>query len=99
MGNFLEFVTSDRRLVILLVLMEDPGYSVNEYVLQTCLEALGHQVSLDRVKTDLEWLAEQGLVAASEVAGVKVARLTGRGADAATGKIIVPGVKRPRPRD
>jgi Fe2+ or Zn2+ uptake regulation protein len=99
MANFSEFVTTDRRLSILLVLMEDPGYSVNEYVLQACLEAVGHRVTLDRVKTDLDWLAEQGLLIVSSVSGVKVAKLTGRGADVASGKVVVPGVKRPRPRD
>jgi len=99
MGNFSEFVTTDRRLSVLLVLMEDPGYSVNEYVLQACLEAIGHRVTLDRVKTDLDWLSEQSLVIVSDVAGVKVAKLTGRGSDVASGKVVVPGVKRPRPRD
>ena len=97
-----ELIDADRRLVMLRVLVEDAGYSQNEYVIQTCLEALGHNVSQDRLRTDLAWLAEQGLITVETVGAnnhalVLVAKLTGRGADVAQGKTIVPGVKRPRP--
>ncbi len=97
MGNFFEFVTADRRLTILKTLQEDPGYSQNIYVLQTCLAALGHETSLDLLKTDLAWLKEQGLVRLDLVAGVMVAKLTTRGDDVASGRTVVPGVKRPSP--
>ena len=96
-GSFAELVTSDIRLVILRCLNEDPGYGSNEAMLQAMLEALGHTVSRDRVRTELAWLAEQGLVTVTAVVGVQVATLTGRGGDAATGRATVPGVKRPRP--
>jgi len=98
MNSFPELVNADRRLVILRILEEDEGYSLNESVIQSVLEALGHSVSRDRVRTDLQWLKEQGLVTVAEVVSVLVATLTARGADAATGRAIVPGVKRPRPR-
>lgn len=96
--QFDELIESDRRLVILRTLEEDPGYTMNESVIQTCLEAIGHSVSRDRVRTDLEWLREQGLVTLADVVSVKVAKLTGRGADVACGRATVPGVKRPRPK-
>lgn len=98
MGDFLELIEADRRLVILRCLSEDAGYSLNESVIQSALVALGHNVSRDRVRTDLEWLKEQGLVNLSQVMGVTVAYITGRGEDAAWGRVTVPGVKRPRPR-
>ncbi len=98
MSSYNDLIESDRRLVILRILEEDPGYSQNESVLQTCLDALGHGVSRDRVVTDLTWLAEQGLVTIEDVMSVKVATLTPRGADAATGRATIPGVKRPGPR-
>ena len=97
MSAFNELVEADRRLVILRVLEEDAGYSQNEYVIQTCVEALGHNVSQDRLRTDLAWLSEQGLITVETISGVRVARLTARGADVAQGKTTVPGVKRPRP--
>ena len=97
MSSFAELVTGDIRLVILRCLNEDAGYYLNESMLQAMLEALGHNVSRDRVRTELAWLAEQGLITVTEVVGVQVATLTQRGADAATGRATVPGVKRPRP--
>jgi Fe2+ or Zn2+ uptake regulation protein len=98
MSSYTALIEEDRHLVILRILEEDPGYSQNEAVLQTCLAALGHNVSRDRVVTDLTWLAEQGLVTIDEVVNVKVATLTARGADTAQGRATVPGVKRPSPR-
>ncbi len=98
MSSYNALIDEDRRLVILRILEEDPGYSQNESVLQTCLDALGHSVSRDRVVTDLTWLAEQGLVTIEDVMSVKVATLNARGADAAMGRATVPGVKRPNPR-
>ncbi len=91
------FVEEDRRLVILRTLEEDPGYSMNESVIQSVLASFGHNVSRDRVRQDLAWLAEQGLVRLETVVSVQVATLTGRGADVATGRARVPGVKRPSP--
>ena len=97
MTTFRDLIDEDRRLVILRTLEEDPGYSLNESVIQSCLDALGHKVGRDRVRTDLAWLRDQGLIDLQEVVSVMVATLTGRGADVAAGKTTVPGVKRPRP--
>ncbi len=97
MGNFNEFITKDRRLMILNILEEDEGYSMNAYVLQSCLEAVAHEVSMDRLRTDLTWLEEQGLVNLETVGNLCVAKLTQRGADAANGRVVVPGVSRPCP--
>ena len=97
MSTFADLVTADIRLVILRCLNEDPGYDLNESMLQSMLEAMGHNVSRDRVRTELAWLAEQGLVTVTVVMSVQVATLTQRGADVATGRATVPGVKRPRP--
>lgn len=97
MNAFGDLVEADRRLVILRCLNEDPGYSLNESVLESMLDALGHNVSRDRIRTDLGWLREQGLVEINEVVNVQVAKVTCRGIDVATGKATVPGIKRPRP--
>lgn len=87
----------DRRLVILRSLNEMGGYEANESIINQCLEAYGHNVSRDTVRSELAWLAEQSLVSVRDVAGYMVAKLTARGADVATGKATVPGVKKPRP--
>ncbi|MDD4457865.1 MAG: ArsR family transcriptional regulator [Syntrophotalea acetylenica] len=96
--SYAELIAADIRLVILRALAEDDGYSHNESVLQSVLEVFGHDCSRDRIRTDLNWLAEQGLITVRDAAGYLVATLTGRGGDVAAGRVTVPGVKRPRPR-
>mgnify|MGYP001627281652 FL=1 len=92
-----KIMQEDRRLVILRSLNEMGGYEANESIINQCLESYGHHVSRDTVRSELAWLDEQQLIAVRDVSGYMVAKLTARGADAATGKAIVPGVKKPRP--
>lgn len=96
-SDFAEHLAQDRRLVVLRVLLESAAFTANEYILQSMLERLGHAVSGDRLRTDLAWLVEQGLIAVDKVASVQIARLMARGEDVAHGRTIVPGVKRPSP--
>ncbi len=95
--NYSDLKTADIRLVILRELADTDGYASNESVLQLVLAKYGHAVGRDRVRTDLYWLQEQGLLAINDV-GVLVATATQRGLDVATGAATVPGVKRPGPR-
>lgn len=88
----------DQRLCLLRSLNEAGG-SANESVLQTCLEAYGHRISRDAVRTHIAWLEEQRLVGVEDMCGCMVATLRGRGQDAAEGRARVPGVKRPRARE
>jgi hypothetical protein len=97
MGSFAKLVQADMRLVVLRVLAEDADYSHNEYVLRSALRSLGHNVSVDLLRTELAWLAEQGLLAVADTTGVMVAKLTARGLDVANGAVVIPGVKRPEP--
>ncbi len=48
----------------------------------------------DLVRTELAWLAENGLVAITETGGVRFAAPTRRGSEAAAGVAMVPGVAR-----
>ena len=97
MSKYANFLSEDRRLVILRSLNEMGGYEANESIINQCLESYGHHVSRDTVRSELAWLDEQQLISVRDVSGYMVAKLTARGADAATGKAIVPGVKKPRP--
>ena len=97
--SFAERLREDRRLVLLRLLAEQRGYRANSSVLHMGLEHLGVVASRDDVRTDLAWLAEQGLVTTADaVPGVTVATLTSRGGDVANGSAYVPGVSRPSPR-
>ena len=97
MKLFSEHVDEDRRLTVLLLLAESPDYRANQFLLQSALDGFGHAVSMDRIRADIAWLGEQGLVAVNETAGVMVPQLTARGLDVAQGRVTHPGVKRPRP--
>ena|SRR5574343_189185 len=95
--SMMELLDQDRRLVMLRTLV-DIGGEANESILQDCLDAYGHRVSRDQVRTHITWLAEQGLVTNEPVGSYFVASLTGRGQDVAEGRSTVPGVKKPRAR-
>lgn len=96
--SFQTTVTEDRRLSLLLVLRETPGYSANAFLLRDAIDQIyGHSASIDQVRTDVAWLHEQGLVTARTAGDVVLATLTSRGADVASGRANVPGVKRPMP--
>ena len=96
--HYVELKNADLRLVILRLLAEDPGFATNESILQSILPGFGHTVARDKIRTELRWLEEQGLVTVQEVTTVLVAKLTGRGVDVANGAARVDGVKRPSPR-
>ena len=95
--SYRALIAEHLRLALLQVLEQDPEYSHNETVLQSALSAVGHGVSADRVRSELAWLAEQGLLVVTESSDLQVAKLTRRGADVALGLTFVPGVARPRP--
>jgi hypothetical protein len=95
--SFDKLLTEDRRLMVLRLMAESPDYQLNVYVLRPALDAVGHTVGLDRLESDLAWLAEQGLVSVGKASDVTVGKLTARGADVAAGRAVVPGVKRPEP--
>ncbi|MDO5290227.1 MAG: ArsR family transcriptional regulator [Pseudomonadota bacterium] len=93
--DFATHLSEDRRLVLLRILAEMPGYRSNSSVLRTLLERWGHTPSRDQVVGDLVWLQEQGLLSGEQLGSVLVATLTERGHDVATGRARVPGVARP----
>lgn len=94
--GFNDLMTSDMRLQMLRYLNEG-GYSQNESILNDLVKRGGHNVGRDKVRTELAWLQEQGLVGLDDSAGFYVATITQRGVDVATGATVVPGIKRPGP--
>lgn len=86
-----------QRLVVLRLLSEDAGYDLNESILHDGINAMGLDISRDGLRTQLAWLEEQGLITLSRVGSIQVAQLTERGLDVATGRVTVPGIKRPSP--
>lgn len=98
MSSFAEKYTEAIRLAVLLALQQDTDYTLNDSVLQMALECYGNNIGRDRLRTELNWLEEQGLISTKSVGDYVVAALKSRGADVAEGRVTVPGVKRPGPR-
>ena len=97
MSTFSDLLTEDLRLTILRLLDQAEGYDLNIHILRDALARLSHRPSLDRLRGELAWLAEQQLVTTHLVGSTVVATATARGLDAAHGRARVPGVKRPGP--
>jgi hypothetical protein len=95
--SFTQVLTEDRRLLLLRLLAESPGYSANSSILHSAISTFGHNASRDQVLGDLVWLEEQELTAGEQVGPVHVAKITERGLDVAQGRARHPGVKRPAP--
>lgn len=85
------------RLLILRALVDAPACSANASILKSIAHEFGITATRDQVHTAIGWLAEQGLVARSEVGTLIIARLTERGQDVAEGRARVDGVARPSP--
>lgn len=95
--NYEETVREHLRITLLRLLNEQPDCTLNESLLTDLSGSYGFSASRDRVRTELAWLAEQGLVEVDDMCGLQVATLTTRGEDVAMARVLVPGVKRPRP--
>ncbi len=103
-GAYAAMFAETARLAVLQVLAEAAEYRHNEHVIHSALEVLGIAPSADALRAHLAWLDEQGLIAVEYVVaprdgdpGLRAARLTERGGDAAAGRARVPGVARQRP--
>ena len=96
--NYETIVDENQRMIILSLLKADAGFAMNEDVLQSALEiAGGYKVSADKLRTELGWLKEQGLIKLETLQQLWVAKITQRGLDVAGNRTSVPGVQRPRP--
>lgn len=97
MSDFNQLLTENARLAILQILEQDADYSHNQDILQMILQSLGHGLSVDRIRTELRWLEDQGLITVDSVSGLLVAKLNQRGLDISKGRGKVDGIARPRP--
>jgi len=94
--SLIEIENENYRRDVLSCLFVDSDFCMNEISLTTALRLMGNPISRDRLKTQLQWLSEQGLVSLRPVLNISMntATLTQRGADVAEGLTTVPGVAR-----
>jgi repressor of nif and glnA expression len=93
--KYSDVVIEHLRITILRLLNEAQGLTLNESVIADAVFSYGFAPSRDRVRTELRWLEEQGLVVLTGPGECLVAQLTARGEDVAACRATVPGVKRP----
>ena len=67
MNTLVNIFAEQQRVLILQLLNEDSDCCLNEQMLQKGLEMFGHNVSLDKVRTEVAWLEEQGCVTTEDV--------------------------------
>ena len=95
--SFAQKLNENLRLIVLQLLSQTEGYDLNIHILRAGVGDFGHKPSLDKLTSELHWLAEQNLLNVRTVGQTAVARLTERGKDVAEGRARVPGVERPGP--
>lgn len=88
-----ELAEIDRRRAVLSTLFFAPGYRLPQRAVRDQVEQIGYTASMDRIRTDCAWLAEQGLISLEG----EVATLSARGEDVVMGRTQTPGVRRPAP--
>lgn len=85
-------------LLRLLARKEVQSYTLNESILHQLVGDYGLAVTRDQIRTELQWLRDQGFVALKDLDGFFVAGLTDSGLDIAEGRGTHAGIQRPRPR-
>lgn len=85
------------RITILRFLQEEANYALNESLLLDYTESFAFDRDRTRLREQLRWLEDEGLITLESVCGIYVATLTKRGLDVAGGKKHE-GVKKPEPR-
>jgi Fe2+ or Zn2+ uptake regulation protein len=97
--SYADTMRRHRRLTILRTLADAPGYASNESIIQQVLDTYRVSSTRDQVRTELTWLAEQGLLAVEDVGGVfMVATITQGGLEISGGKRVHPDIEKPAPR-
>lgn len=92
-------IQQDARLTILKELATQPGYSLNDAMLQAVLSTWGVNRSRDWLREELRWLAEVGAITVREMGAYRVAVLSVKGLDHVERRLVIEGVKRPSPRE
>ena len=99
-GNYSDIYAADFRGSILAIL-DAADCEVSLAVLRASLaRATPHDPAMDRLRTEISWLAQRGLVDQRRIDGViEGVHVTERGSDVAHGRLSVGGVAAPERDD
>lgn len=92
--SYADYMAERIRLSILQVLALAYRREMNSRSLATSLHAQDLKASLDQIRVQIAWLADNGLVESIDGDADMLARLTDRGLDVANGLASVPGIRR-----
>jgi len=93
--EYSEHFAGHARIAILQLLAGQQELRLNTRLLMEAFDVMDLPVTRDGLRTQLAWLAEQGLVTVASLDSMTIARLTDRGLDVAQGRARVPGVAKP----
>ena len=95
-GSYSDLYTADLRGSIILIL-DSAACEVSLAVLRASLaRATPHDPPMDRLRTEISWLAQRGLVDQRRIDGViEGVHITERGGDVARGRTTVGGIAPP----
>ena len=96
--DYRDTVRRHRRLAILRHLEGSPEYTGNVSILEDVLTGVGLPSTRDQVRTEINWLAENGFVVARDYDGFVVVTATQSGIEIAEARSAHPEIERPSPR-
>lgn len=97
MSDFDTHLRNDARLVILKELSKQTDYRLNETILHSVLVAFAHNRTREWLRTQLNLMAELGVVKVHEFGSVYIAEITQLGLDHLERRSVVEGIDRPSP--
>lgn len=92
-----DIIREEARLIILRELYAQNNYASSDSVLRETLELFGISKTREWVREELSYLENVGAVARTIVGTVVVARLLSKGVEHVERRLVIEGVKRPRP--
>lgn len=94
--SLIEIENTEYRRDIINLLEQDSDYAMSELILKKALQAIGNPIAKDRLRSQLQWLKEQGLVTVKTIddTDLQTAKLTALGEDVANSRTTVPGIAR-----
>ncbi len=95
--DFKTFEDEQVRLHILLMLKEDPDYTMNDDILRKMLTTVGFNLDAIRLSANLHWLKRADMVTMEQVSIYHIVKLTKLGDDIACGRTTFSGIARPSP--
>lgn len=95
--SYVDHLRKHRRLSILRTLDGAPSYASNESILTGMVNQFRIMSTRDQVRSEIVWLAEQGLVTTEDLSGLLIVTATQRGIEIAQGITSHPDIARRSP--